>query len=118
MFAAETMNPCNDSLRRFSGQTRHESVAARGQPSGPVSLGDVSFNLQPATAIGQAVAAIQQVAKQLGKPLSLQTSFQGNAQAFTASLSRTPILIAAALFDAAWVVLSASNARLKGAWTA
>ena len=36
--------------------------------------------------------------KQLGKPLSLQTSFQGNAQAFTASLSSTPILIAAALF--------------------
>ena len=36
--------------------------------------------------------------KDLGKPLSLQTSFQGNAQAFGASLSSTPILIAAALF--------------------
>ena len=58
----------------------------------------ISFNLQPGTAIGQAVAAIQQVEKQLGKPLGLQTSFQGNAQAFTASLSSTPILIAAALF--------------------
>jgi hypothetical protein len=58
----------------------------------------ISFNLKPGTAIGQAVAAIQQIAKQLGKPLSLQTSFQGNAQAFTASLSSTPILIAAALF--------------------
>ena len=31
-------------------------------------------------------------------PLSLQTSFQGNAQAFGASLSSTPILIVAALF--------------------
>jgi multidrug efflux pump subunit AcrB len=58
----------------------------------------ISFNLTPGTAIGQAVSAIQQVENELGKPLSLQTSFQGNAQAFGASLSSTPILIAAALF--------------------
>jgi HAE1 family hydrophobic/amphiphilic exporter-1 len=58
----------------------------------------ISFNLMPGTAIGQAVGAIQQVEKELGKPLSLQTSFQGNAQAFGASLSSTPILIVAALF--------------------
>jgi multidrug efflux pump subunit AcrB len=58
----------------------------------------ISFNLMPGTAIGEAVSAIQQVEKELGKPLSLQTSFQGNAQAFGASLSNTPILIVAALF--------------------
>ena len=58
----------------------------------------ISFNLGPGTAIGQAVSAIQGVEKELNKPLSLQTSFQGNAQAFGASLSSTPILIAAALF--------------------
>jgi hydrophobe/amphiphile efflux-1 (HAE1) family protein len=58
----------------------------------------ISFNLAPGTAIGQAVSAIQQVEKELHAPLSLQTSFQGNAQAFGASLSSTPILIAAALF--------------------
>jgi hydrophobe/amphiphile efflux-1 (HAE1) family protein len=58
----------------------------------------ISFNLMPGTAIGQAVGAIQQIEKDLGKPLSLQTSFQGNAQAFGASLSSTPILIVAALF--------------------
>jgi hydrophobe/amphiphile efflux-1 (HAE1) family protein len=58
----------------------------------------ISFNLLPGTAIGQATSAIQQIEKQLGKPLSLQTSFQGNAQAFGAALSSTPILIAAALF--------------------
>jgi HAE1 family hydrophobic/amphiphilic exporter-1 len=57
----------------------------------------ISFNLNPGTAIGDAVSAIQQVEKVLGKPLSLQTSFQGNAQAFGASLSSTPILILAAL---------------------
>jgi hydrophobe/amphiphile efflux-1 (HAE1) family protein len=58
----------------------------------------ISFNLLPGTAIGQAVSSIQHIAKDLGKPLSLQTSFQGNAQAFGASLSSTPILIVAALF--------------------
>jgi hydrophobe/amphiphile efflux-1 (HAE1) family protein len=58
----------------------------------------ISFNLAPGTAIGQAVSGIQSVEKQLHPPLSLQTSFQGNAQAFGASLSSTPILIAASLF--------------------
>jgi hydrophobe/amphiphile efflux-1 (HAE1) family protein len=58
----------------------------------------ISFNLLPCTAIGQATAAIQNIEKELGKPLSLQTSFQGNAQAFGQSLSTTPILIVAALF--------------------
>ncbi|WP_050420577.1 efflux RND transporter permease subunit [Bradyrhizobium tropiciagri] len=58
----------------------------------------ISFNLAPGTAIGQAVNGIHAVEKSLHPPLSLQTSFQGNAQAFGASLSSTPILIAAALF--------------------
>jgi HAE1 family hydrophobic/amphiphilic exporter-1 len=58
----------------------------------------ISFNLAPGTAIGQAVSAIEQAQKELNPPLSLQSSFQGNAQAFGASLSSTPILIAAALF--------------------
>lgn len=58
----------------------------------------ISFNLTLGTAIGQLVSAIQQVEKDLDKPLSLQTSFQGNAQAFGAALSSTPILIVAALF--------------------
>jgi HAE1 family hydrophobic/amphiphilic exporter-1 len=58
----------------------------------------ISFNLAPGAAIGQAVSAIQGVEKELHPPLSLQTSFQGNAQAFGASLSSTPILILASLF--------------------
>jgi HAE1 family hydrophobic/amphiphilic exporter-1 len=58
----------------------------------------ISFNLLPGTAIGQAVSSIQKIEKDLGKPLSLQTGFQGNAQAFGDSLSSTPILIIAALF--------------------
>jgi multidrug efflux pump subunit AcrB len=58
----------------------------------------ISYNLVPGSSIGEAVTGIQQVEKELHKPLSLQTSFQGNAQAFQTSLSSTPILIAAALF--------------------
>jgi hydrophobe/amphiphile efflux-1 (HAE1) family protein len=58
----------------------------------------ISFNLAPGAAIGQAVSDIQAVQKELHPPLSLQTSFQGNAQAFGASLKSTPILILAALF--------------------
>jgi multidrug efflux pump subunit AcrB len=58
----------------------------------------ISFNLAAGAALGEAVNAIQRVEKELGAPLSLQTSFQGNAQAFGASLKSTPILIAASLF--------------------
>jgi len=58
----------------------------------------ISFNLVPGAAIGQAVSDIQAVEKELHPPLSLQTSFQGNAQAFGASLKSTPILILASLF--------------------
>src|SRR5260370_5559106 len=57
----------------------------------------LSFNRSPGVSIGQAVGAIHQIENQLGKPLSLATSFQGNAQAFISSLSSEPILIAAAL---------------------
>jgi hydrophobe/amphiphile efflux-1 (HAE1) family protein len=58
----------------------------------------ISFNLAPGAAIGQAVSDIQAVEKALHPPLSLQTSFQGNAQAFGSSLKSTPVLILAALF--------------------
>jgi hydrophobe/amphiphile efflux-1 (HAE1) family protein len=57
----------------------------------------ISFNLAPGVALGHAVGAIQQVEKELGKPVSLATSFQGNAQAYQTALASTPILIAAAL---------------------
>ncbi|VIO78048.1 efflux RND transporter permease subunit [Bradyrhizobium ivorense] len=58
----------------------------------------ISFNLAPGAAIGDAVSGIQGIVKALHPPLSLQTSFQGNAQAFGASLQSTPILIGASLF--------------------
>jgi HAE1 family hydrophobic/amphiphilic exporter-1 len=57
----------------------------------------ISFNLLPGVSIGQAVSEIQNAEAALGKPASLATNFQGNAQAFQSSLSSTPILIGAAL---------------------
>ena len=57
----------------------------------------LSFNLSLGRSIGSAVAAIQKAAQALHMPASIATSFQGNAQAFQASLRSTPILIVAAL---------------------
>ena len=57
----------------------------------------ISFNLKPGVALGDAVDAIQRIEKETGKPASLATSFQGNAQAFQSSLSGTPLLIGVAL---------------------
>jgi hydrophobe/amphiphile efflux-1 (HAE1) family protein len=57
----------------------------------------ISFNLKPGVALGDAVNAIRQFERQSGKPLSLVTTFQGNANAFQSALSGEVILIAAAL---------------------
>jgi multidrug efflux pump subunit AcrB len=64
----------------------------------------LSFNLAPGVSLGQAVAAIQGAARQIGLPSGVRASFQGTAQAFGASLSSEPLLIAAALFTV-YVVL-------------
>jgi HAE1 family hydrophobic/amphiphilic exporter-1 len=57
----------------------------------------VSFNLAPGIALGQATDAVERAKQQLGVPPTIQTSFQGNAQAFQASLSTVPLLIMGAL---------------------
>jgi HAE1 family hydrophobic/amphiphilic exporter-1 len=57
----------------------------------------LTFNLQPGVALGDAVDAISQAARAIGVPPSVIPTFQGNAQAFQASLSSEPVLIAAAL---------------------
>jgi multidrug efflux pump len=56
-----------------------------------------SFNLAPSVSLGEAVAAVDKVKDQMGMPPSIQTAYQGTAQAFQASLANEPILIAAAL---------------------
>ncbi|MBS7545311.1 efflux RND transporter permease subunit [Ancylobacter oerskovii] len=57
----------------------------------------LSFNLAPGVALGEAVAAIHQAEAEIGKPATLTGSFQGNAQAFQASLASEPALVLAAL---------------------
>ncbi|MBF9233433.1 multidrug efflux RND transporter permease subunit [Microvirga alba] len=57
----------------------------------------ISFNLAPDTALGQATAAIEKAQREIGAPAALVGNFQGNAQAFQASLSTVPLLILAAL---------------------
>jgi HAE1 family hydrophobic/amphiphilic exporter-1 len=57
----------------------------------------LAFNLRPGIALGQAVDAINQAARDIGMPGTVIGTFQGNAQAFQASLSSTPALIGAAL---------------------
>src|SRR5262249_56482200 len=64
---------------------------------GPFPSATTSFNLKPGIALGDAVNAIRQVEQQSGKPLSLVTTFQGNANAFQSALSGEVILIVAAL---------------------
>ena len=64
----------------------------------------LSFNLAPGVALGQAVAAIENAERQMGKPDTLLTSFQGNAQAFQATLATQPYLILAAIL-AIYIVL-------------
>jgi len=57
----------------------------------------LSFNLAPGVALGQAVTKIQEMADRLHAPPTLNASFQGTAQAFQASLSSMPMLVAAAI---------------------
>ena len=57
----------------------------------------ISFNLPKGVALGQAIDAIEKAVADMGKPVSLIGTFQGNAQAFQTSLANEPILIAAAL---------------------
>jgi HAE1 family hydrophobic/amphiphilic exporter-1 len=57
----------------------------------------ISFNLAQGIALGQATTAVQQAMVELGAPATLNSSFQGTAQAFQQSLSTVPLLILAAL---------------------
>ncbi|HZK80234.1 MAG TPA: efflux RND transporter permease subunit, partial [Humisphaera sp.] len=57
----------------------------------------VSFNLAPDASLGDAVNAINAAKADLQMPASVETSFQGTAEAFRASLTNEPLLILAAL---------------------
>jgi hydrophobe/amphiphile efflux-1 (HAE1) family protein len=57
----------------------------------------ISFNLPAGVALGQAIDAIQKAVADMGAPVTLVGTFQGNAQAFQDSLANEPVLIGAAL---------------------
>ena len=57
----------------------------------------MSFNLAPGVSLGEAVSAIRSAESDLALPASMQTSFQGAALAFQASLNNTLWLILAAI---------------------
>ena len=57
----------------------------------------VSFNLAPGASLGAAVDAIKAAEAAINMPASVETSFQGAADAFQASLSSTLFLILAAV---------------------
>jgi hydrophobe/amphiphile efflux-1 (HAE1) family protein len=64
----------------------------------------LSFNLAPGVALGQAVDAITDAAREADLPDTVIGTFQGNAQAFQSSLANEPVLIAAALL-AVYIIL-------------
>lgn len=57
----------------------------------------LSFNLAPGVALGEATDAVSKAEAEIGLPATINSTFQGNAQAFQASLSTVPMLIVAAL---------------------
>jgi HAE1 family hydrophobic/amphiphilic exporter-1 len=57
----------------------------------------ISFNLAQGVALGQATESVQKAMAELGAPPTLNSSFQGTAQAFQQSLGTVPLLILAAL---------------------
>ncbi|MCW0457176.1 efflux RND transporter permease subunit [Xanthomonas sacchari] len=83
-----------------TSKTGYLSVSHQGQ----FPAVTISFNLAPGAALGDAVDAIQQAQAQLRVPATLSGSFQGTAQAFSASLRTQPYLILAALI-AVYIVL-------------
>ena len=57
----------------------------------------LTFNLRAGVALGEAVDAITRAAADIGMPIDILGTFQGNAQVFQTSLSSEPALVAAAL---------------------
>lgn len=87
------------------GQVRLSSLARIEERQAQLAIAHIgqfpavmmSFNLAPGVALGQAVEIIEQVQKDIGMPVGVQTQFQGAAEAFQASLSSTLLLILAAV---------------------
>ena len=75
-------------------ETTTAPIAINHQGQFPVVT--LSFNLAPG-GLGEAVKAVDNAAKEVGIPASMQTAFQGTAEAFQASLANERMLILAAV---------------------
>jgi HAE1 family hydrophobic/amphiphilic exporter-1 len=65
---------------------------------------NLSFNLAPGVALGDAVVLLNQAKAEIGMPTAISGNFQGAAQAFQSSLKSQPWLILAALV-AVYIIL-------------
>ena len=81
------------SFMRFDESTTPLVVNHEGQ----FPATTLSFNLAPNASLGEAVTAVNKAKQELNPPASLQTRFQGTAEAFEASLTNQPLLILAAV---------------------
>jgi multidrug efflux pump len=87
------------------GQVRLSALARIEQRQAQLAISHIgqfpsvmmSFNLGHGASLGEAVQVIEQVQRDIGMPLGVQTRFQGAAEAFQASLSSTLLLILAAV---------------------
>jgi multidrug efflux pump len=77
----------------WSTQSGPQTISHQGQF--PVTT--ISFNLAPGVALSDAVTAITQAKQDLNMPPSIDAAFQGETQAFQASLTSEPLLILAAM---------------------
>jgi len=92
-------------VRSASGQlVPLSSLATITQNTGPLAVThqgqlpavSISFNLKPGVSLGEAVAAVDKVARQT-LPATIQTSFQGTAQAFQSSVQGLGLLLVVAI---------------------
>ena len=98
----------------LSGEMVPLSALAKVDPPtvGPLSIAhdgmfpaaNLSFNLAPGVALGDAVIMLDQAKNEIGMPASIIGNFQGAAQAFQSSLASQPWLILAALV-AVYIIL-------------
>ncbi|HJV28824.1 MAG TPA: efflux RND transporter permease subunit [Aromatoleum sp.] len=90
--SAGTLVPL-DAVARFSRKNQALTVNHLGQ----LPSVTISFNLLPGTSLGDAVARIKTLEQEAGIPVSLNTSLQGTAQAFQASLQGLGMLLLVAV---------------------
>ncbi|MCU7650820.1 multidrug efflux RND transporter permease subunit [Pseudomonas piscis] len=98
----------------LTGQMVPLSALARFEAPtvGPLSIAhdgmfpaaNLSFNLAPGVALGDAVILLDQAKREIGMPAAISGNFQGAAQAFQSSLASQPYLILAALV-AVYIIL-------------